>query len=33
MIYLNVFKKVDVFKDLSLLFHNEEPICDKALKP
>ena len=32
MLCLNVFKEADIFKDLSLLLHNEGPIYDKALK-
>ena len=30
---LNTFKRTDVSKDLSRLFHNEGPIYNKALKP
>ena len=33
MLFLNVLKEADVFKDLSRLFHNEGPIDNKALKP
>ena len=33
MLCLNAFKEADFFKELSWLFHNEEPIYDKALKP
>ena len=32
MLCVNAFKEVDVFKDLSWLFHNEGQIYDKALK-
>ena len=33
MLFLNVLKEADVFKDLSRLFHNEGPTDNKALKP
>lgn len=33
MLYLNVFKETDDFKNLYWLFHNEGQIYDKALKP
>ena len=32
MLCLDVFKEVDVFNNLSWLFHNEVPIYDKVLK-
>ena len=33
MLCLSAFKKANVFKDLSWLFHNKGPIYDKALQP
>ena len=33
MLFLNVLKEEDVFKDLSRLFDNNGPIDNKALKP